>query len=63
MECVMKGFWENIAQLSKGQLFNGGYLSKEAALRLTEDRCGGKSNGVDSSKQRREVWPRLATPH
>jgi hypothetical protein len=59
----MKGFWENLSQLSKGQLFSGGYLSKEAVLRLTENRVVGKSKRLSGGKRRRVVWPRLAIPH
>ncbi len=47
----MKGFWENLAQLSKGQLFSGGYLSKEAALRVVEKRAGGKSKRASATQR------------
>ncbi|MEP6485412.1 MAG: hypothetical protein ABJB01_13255 [Rudaea sp.] len=60
----MKRFWENLSQLSKGMLFSGGYLSKEAVLRLTDDRAGGKSKRATSDvKRHRAASPRLAIPH
>ena len=58
----MKGFWQNLSQVAQGQLFNGGYLSREAVERLNEPRSRGKK--VRTQPQRkRVVWPRLAIPH
>ena len=58
----MKGFWQNLSQVAQGQLFNGGYLSREAVERLTAPRSRGKK--VRARPQRKQVvWPRLAIPH
>jgi hypothetical protein len=60
----MKTFWENISQLAQGQLFSGGYLSKEAVQRLTANREGGKTTSAARPKQCKKLpWPRLAIPH
>ena len=58
----MKGFWENLSQVAQGQLFNGGYLSREAVERLSAPRqCGKTVRGKPARK--RVAWPRLAIPH
>jgi hypothetical protein len=60
----MKTFWENISQIAQGQLFSGGYLSKEAVDRLTANRKGGKTVRTAKPKQKKKLpWPRLAIPH
>jgi hypothetical protein len=60
----MKTFWENISQIAQGQLFSGGYLSKEAVDRLTTNRKGGKPARTAKPKQKKRLpWPRLAIPH
>jgi hypothetical protein len=58
----MKGFWLNLSQVAQGQLFNGGYLSREAVERLSAPRQPGKK--VRAKPRRKHVvWPRLAIPH
>ena len=58
----MKGFWQNLSQVAHGQLFNGGYLSREAVQRLSAPRTRGKK--VRARPQCKQVvWPRLAIPH
>jgi len=58
----MKGFWQNLSQVAQGQLFNGGYLSREAVERLSAPRQRGKkARAKPQCKQ--VVWPRLAIPH
>ena len=58
----MKGFWQNLSQVAQGQLFNGGYLSREAVERLSAPRTRGKK--IHARPQRKQVvWPRLAIPH
>jgi hypothetical protein len=60
----MKTFWENISQLAQGQLFSGGYLSKEAVERLTANRPRDKTIRTVKPGQRKKLpWPRLAIPH
>jgi hypothetical protein len=61
---IMKTFWENISQLTQGQLFSGGYLSKEAVERLTANRQDSKTARTTKPKQKKKLpWPRLAIPH
>ena len=58
----MKGFWQNLSQVAQGQLFNGGYLSREAVMRLSAPRQRGKKvRGGPKCKP--VAWPRLAIPH
>jgi hypothetical protein len=58
----MKGFWQNLSQVAQGQLFNGGYLSRESVERLSAPRTRGKKmRGKSQCKQ--VTWPRLAIPH
>ncbi len=60
----MKSFWQNISQIAQGQLFSGGYLSKEAVDRLTTNRKRGKPARIAKPKQKKSLpWPRLAIPH
>lgn len=59
----MKNFWENISQIAQGQLFSGGYLSKEAVDRLTTNRKRGKTTSEQSKQHKKHPWPRLAIPH
>jgi len=58
----MKGFWQNLSQVAQGQLFNGGYLSREAVERLSAPRSRGKKAGT-RTQCKQVVWPRLAIPH
>ena len=57
----MKGFWENLSQVAQGQLFSGGYLSREAVQRLSAPR--GKTIRVATTRRKLVKWPRLAIPH
>ena len=59
----MKGFWQNLSQVAQGQLFNGGYLSREAVQRLSEQNQRGKTIRIDKCGCKQVVWPRLAIPH
>ena len=59
----MKSFWENISQIAQGQLFSGGYLSKEAIDRLTANRKRGKTTSELPKQHKKHPWPRLAIPH
>ena len=58
----MKGFWQNLSQVAQGQLFNGGYLSREAVQRLSAPCERGKKVRV-GPQRKQVVWPRLAIPH
>jgi hypothetical protein len=58
----MKGFWQNLSQVAQGQLFNGGYLSREVVERLSVPRQPGKKSRANS-QCKQVVWPRLAIPH
>ena len=58
----MKGFWQNLSQVAQGQLFNGGYLSREAVERLSAPRQRGKAV-CGKPTRKRVAWPRLAIPH
>jgi hypothetical protein len=58
----MKGFWQNLSQVAQGQLFHGGYLSREAVERLSAPRERGKK--VRAWPQHKQTaWPRLSIPH
>ena len=59
----MKDFWQNLSQLAQGQLFSGGYLSRETVQRLAAPRSRGKTIRVDGRGRKRTAWPRLAIPH
>ena len=59
----MKGFWENLSQVAQGQLFSGGYLSREAVQRLSAPRPRGKTIRVVTTRRKPMKWPRLAIPH
>jgi hypothetical protein len=58
----MKGFWQNLSQVAQGQLFNGGYLSREAVQRLSAPHQRGKKARV-KPRRKQVAWPRLAIPH
>jgi hypothetical protein len=59
----MKGFWQNLSQLAHGQLFSGGYLSREAVERLSPPRPRGKTVRAPKARRKPMKWPRLAIPH
>ncbi len=60
----MNSFWKNISQLAQGQLFHGGYLSRETVIRLAQEKTCAKANGIDARPMRRPIiWPRLSIPH
>jgi hypothetical protein len=59
----MKGFWQNLSQVAQGQLFSGGYLSKETVQRLSRPRSRGKTIRVATTRSKPVKWPRLAIPH
>ena len=53
----MKGFWENLSQLAQGQLFSGGYLSRETVERLSAPRSRGKKVRSRPRRKRRMAAP------
>ena len=61
----MSAFWSNLHRISQDQLFFGGYVSRELAVEINEnrERKVGVQSDCDKHADRQMHWPRLAAPH
>jgi hypothetical protein len=59
----MTTFWQALAQVAQGQLFNGGHLSHAAVVDLMKRADTPRKGKRNDSCRDQLPWPRLAIPH
>lgn len=60
----MTTFWQQLAEVAKGQLFISGHLSTSVVTDIAGKRAQAKSEGKRTSACcDHQPWPRLAIPH
>jgi len=60
----MTSFWQQLAEVAKGQLFSSGHLSASVVTQIARSNATASAACKRKPTQRDHLpWPRLAIPH